>query len=168
MSLSKNGRRALVIGGVVLLCLIAWLIASLLIGKGPQPALDIIGPDAKGELHALSDNFGKQGTVLLFFDTKTEKATELLEQMVALEGNYDVDVMAVAVNGDYEEQKAALKKMGIELPHLLFDVEGKMAKTYNVTTTPVTYFIDKNGLVQDAFLSSITDKTLKKSFASID
>ena len=168
MSLSKNGRRGLVIGGVVLLCLIAWLIAGLIVGREPQPAIDIVGPDAKGELHALSDAFGKRGTVLLFFDTKTDKATELLEQVAALDKEYDANVMAVAVNGDYEEQKKALQEMGIDLTCLVFDVEGEMAKAYNVTTTPVTYFIDKSGMVQDVFLSSITDQTLKKAFSSLD
>lgn len=168
MSLSKNSRRVLIIGGVALLFLIAYLVAGLLIGKEPQPALDITGPDEKGTLHSLSDHFGKHPTVLLFFDTKTDKATELLEQVAALEKDYDAKVMAVAVNGDYEEQKSALEKMGARPSLLLFDVEGEMAKTYNVSTTPVTYFIDKSGMVQNVFLSSITDKTLKKTLASLD
>lgn len=169
MKQSHTKRRIWIILGLVLICLAAYLLASLILGGKPQPAYNIIGPDQKGTLHSLSDQFGRRGTVLLFFDTKTEKAIELLEQIAGLSGNYDVNVVTVAVNGDYEKQKKELARL--KLPEkilVLFDVEGEMAKTYNINSTPVTYFIDKNGMVQDVFLSSITDKSLKKSMDALD
>ena len=66
-----------------------------------------------------------------------------------------------------EEQKRQLAELGIDFPHILFDLDGKMAETYNVHGTPVTYFIDKNGLIQDAFIASISEKSLRKALASL-
>ena len=168
MKLTKNSRRILIILGVAIIFLISYLLASLFLGSKPQPALDITGPDGEGVLHSLSDHFGKEPSVLLFFDTETEKATELLNQLIALKKDYDFALVAVATGENLNEQKAALKEMDIDPALILFDVEGEMAETYNVNATPVTYFIDKNGIVQEAFLSSISAKTLKKTLSALD
>ncbi|MBQ7095675.1 MAG: redoxin domain-containing protein [Clostridia bacterium] len=169
MKLSKNTKRLLIILGVAIVFALSLMIASLLLkGKDPQPALNITGVAEDGSLTSLSDHFGKKATVLLFFDVETPKALELLEQIDALAPKYDAEVMAVACHGKMEEQKKKLSELEIAMSNIIYDVEGSAVKTYNVGATPVTYFIDKFGMVREVFLSSITDKTLEKALAALD
>lgn len=169
MTWSKNTRRVLIILAVAVIFALSLMIAALILKeKEPQPALDIIGVAEDGSLCALSDHFNKTPTVLLFFDIDTPKALELLEQLDALAPKYEVDVMAVACNGKMKHQKAKLSEMEIDMRNIVYDVEGSMAKTYNVGATPVTYFIDKSGMIQEVYLSSITDKTLEKALSALD
>ncbi len=170
--MKKYGRSALIVGAVAMVFLAAYLIISALwIPKDPKPAPDLTGVTADGKtLYSLSDNRGKSGTVLLFFDTETPKALELMQQLSAAVPKYEtVDVVAVSVGkGSIEEQLSALKEQEITLfPHILFDTDGEMAKTYNIGNTPITYFIDKNGLIQDAYVASISEKSLEKALKSI-
>ena len=79
-------------------------------GKEPQYAPDITGVTADGSsLYSLSDNRGKTGTVLIFFNHNTGKAVELMQQLSAVAPEYDADVMAVATGeGTVEEQLAVM------------------------------------------------------------
>ncbi len=169
MTRSKNTKRILIILAVAIVFALSLMIASLLLrGKEPKPALNITGVAGDGSLVSLSDHFGKKSTVLLFFDIETPKALELLEQIDALAPQYEVEVMAVACHGEMKEQKKKLSELEINMSNILYDVEGSAVKTYNVGATPVTYFIDKSGMVREVFLSSITDKTLEKALAALD
>lgn len=170
-NLPKYGRTAIVAAGVAIVFIVVYFIVSAIWKpKEPQYAPDITGVTADGQsLYSLADNFGKTGTVLVFFNHDTGKAIELMQQLTAAAPNYAVDVVAVATGkGSIEEQKAIMQQNNITIfPHTLFDLDGEMAKTYNVNGTPVTYFIDKNGIVVDAFIASISEKSLNKALASI-
>lgn len=169
MTRSKNTKRILIIIAVAIVFALSLMIASLLLrGKEPKPALNITGVAEDGSLVSLSDHFGKKSTVLLFFDIETPKALELLEQIDALAPQYEVEVMAVACHGEMKEQKKKLSELEIDMGNILYDIEESATKTYNVGATPVTYFIDKSGMVREVFLSSITDKTLEKALAALD
>ena len=166
----KTTRPILVVAGVAILFLLSYFIISFFSkDHEPQAAYDVTGVMADGSsLYSLSDNYGKTGTVLVFFDIDTGKATELLTQLHAAAPDYPVDILAVATSKKtMEEQKRQLEELGVDFPHILFDLDGKMAETYNVHGTPVTYFIDKNGLIQDAFIASISEKSLRKALASL-
>lgn len=167
----KAARPILVIAGVAIVFLISYFIISAVWKEDePQYAYDITGVTADGEtLYSLSDNYGSTGTVLIFFNHDTGKAIELMQQLSAAAPDYHVDVIAVATGeGTIEEQKAIMEENGITVfPHTLFDLDGEMAKTYNIHGTPITYFIDKNGLITEAFVASISEKSLHKCLAAI-
>lgn len=169
MKESKNARRVLILLIVALIFVGAFFIAKGLLGeKEPQPAYDVSGVNYEGKITSLSDHFNHQGTVLLFFDLQTPKAVELLEQVNKIAPNYDVAVMATLHGDDMEKKKQELEKLKIDPSIIIFDTDGEMAKTYNISATPITYFIDKNGNIVDAFVASISDETLKEAFESID
>ncbi|MBR6793033.1 MAG: TlpA family protein disulfide reductase, partial [Clostridia bacterium] len=121
-------------------------------------------------LYSLSDNLGKTGTVLVFFDCETPKAIEVMQLISQVAPNYNVDVMAVSKGtGTVEEQLNRIKENKITVfPHTLFDTDGEISKAYNITNTPVTYFIDKEGRITDAYIASISEKSLKKELDAID
>ncbi len=170
MKKSNFARRVLVVLGVAVLCLISWLIADLIIGDEPQKAIDITGVCADEKtLYSLSDNYGQKGTVLVFFDLDTGKAVELMERLRDIAPDYpNVDVIAVSTTkGTIAEQKKRLAERNIDFPHILFDIDGEIAKTYQISGTPITYFIDKNGYVQDAYVSVISAKSLKKELSAL-
>lgn len=148
-----------------------FLIRALWRDPAPQAAPDITGVTADGEsLYSLSDNRGRCGTVLIFFDLSTGKARDLMLLLSETAPRYPkADVIAVSTGeGSVSEQVAAMREAGITVfPHTLFDLDGEMARIYNIHGTPITYFIDKNGLVQEAFVASISAKSLEKALSAI-
>lgn len=168
----KYGRTALIVLCVAVIFLMSYLIISSIINKEQhQYAPDITGVTADGKtLYSLSDNLGKKGTVLVFFDCETPKAIEVMQLISQVAPNYDVDVMAISKgDGTIEEQLNKIKENNITVfSHTLFDTDGEMAKAYNVTNTPITYFIDKEGRITDAYIASISEKSLKKELDAID
>ena len=167
----KYGRTTLVVLGVLLVFAISYLIVSSILNKNENRyAPDICGVTADKKSYSLSDNLNKTGTLLIFFDCDTPKAVELMQSISKLAPSYNVDVMAVSTGeGTIEEQIALMKEKEITVfPHTLFDVDGEMAKTYNIKETPITYFIDKTGRICDAYVASISEKSLKKELAGID
>jgi len=166
----KAARPVLVVLAVTIVFLLSYLIiSSIFKSKEPKFAHDITGVETDGRtLYSLSDGYGKAGTVLVFFDIDTGKAVELLQQLTKAAPESTVNVVAVATSQkSIEEQKQLLADAQIVLPHILFDLDGEMAKTYNVHGTPVTYFIDKNGVIHDAYIASISAESLRKSIEKI-
>lgn len=168
---TKILRPALITAAVAVLFVSVYLILSAALKEPqPQPAMDITGPTQDGTLFSLLDNKGERGTLLIFFNHDTGKAINAMVQISEIAPEYKtVDIVAVATGkGTIEEQIAIMKENGITVfPHTLFDINGEMAKTYNVTGTPVLYFIDKNGMVTDDYLAVISDKSLRKELAAI-
>ncbi len=171
-NIAKYGRTALIVLAVALIFLLSYLVISSVWKKQEhQYAPDITGVMADGKsLYSLSENLEKTGTLLIFFDLDTDKAVEVLQLISSVAPEYNIDVIAVSTGkGTIEEQTALLNEKGITVfPHTLFDPKGEMAKIYNITGTPVTYFIDKTGRITDAYIASISEKSLRKELAAID
>lgn len=167
----KGGHPVLVIIGVALIFLITFMAVTLLWGgTKEQPAYDVTGVLSDGKtLYSLSDNYGKTGSVLLFYDMEDATSAELMETFAAIAPEYKADILAVSISQKpMEEQLQMLKEAGITFPHLLFDPEGTIAETYNVHVPPTTYFIDKNGLVQDVYPGPISEKSIRKELKAIE
>lgn len=167
----KYGRTALIVVGVALVFLLSYLILSTVIKRSePAYAPDITGVAADGKtLFSLSENLGKTGTLLIFFDQTTDKAISAMQLISKVAPDYEVDVVAVSTEkGTIEDQLVALKEQNVTVfPHTLFDLKGEMAKVYNITATPILYFIDKNGEITHAYIANITEKTLRKELSAI-
>lgn len=169
--LPRYARTLIIVAAVAVVFLISYFVISAVWkDEEPQYAPDITGVTADGEtLFSLSDNLGNTGTVLVFFNHNTGKAIEVLQLLSQVAPDYAVDVVAVATGeGSIEEQLAIMKENGITVfPHTLFDLEGEMAATYNVKATPITYFIDKNGQITDAFVASVSERSMRKNMEAI-
>ena len=78
---------------VIIVFIAAYLIIKPLVTKDRQ-AIDFSGATIDGKVISLSDNYGKTGTVLCFFDPQTTESIELVEQLVDT-ANGRADIMPV-------------------------------------------------------------------------
>lgn len=164
----RLARPFIIMTGIVLLFAASFYIVDAVSKKKePQPAPEITGVAYdETSLYSLSDHRGQKGTILTFFDPAQEDTVTLLETLIAANRGR-VEILAVSVSAlPIAEQKAFLSSVESGC-RILFDVDGKMAETYGISGVPVTYFIDKNGLIQDAFLRGISAKTLEETIAAI-
>lgn len=143
------------------------LVNGLTRNKEPQPAPPLVGTTPEGTLYALADNYGKQGTVLVFFDPFNQDTVEHLTE-IAAQNQGRVDVMGVVVSQEaLTDQQAKVGELALTGVRVLYDPDGTIAKTYGISGVPVTYFIDKNTQIVDAHLSGISSKTLEKAITAI-
>lgn len=159
---------------LVSLCVAVVFLAALFIisavteKKEPQPAPDITGVAYdETSLYSLSENYGTHGTVLVFLDPMKEEDLQYLSSLNAMDPKKE-QVIAVSLSEEpFAAQKEKIEGAQLQETRILFDPNGEMAKTYGISGSPVTYFIDKNGMIVDARLGRINAKTLEKAFAKI-
>ena len=145
---------------VIIVFIAAYLIIKPLVTKDRQ-AIDFSGATIDGKVISLSDNYGKTGTVLCFFDPQTTESIELVEQLVDT-ANGRADIMPVCTT-ELDQQKA-LELMSDkikDIEHLIID-GGEAIEKYRISSPPITYFIDKDGLVTATYVYKISDKSLNK------
>jgi len=101
-----------------------------------------------GSQVSLSDFKGKP-MILKFWATWCPSCVEELSQMEKFsEGKKDqLHILMPAIDGDKEKRvQSVVKKHKVTLPVLL-DVKEKIARTYKVTFIPVTFLIDREGMI---------------------
>lgn len=150
--------------GIAVLCVVLWMVISVAT-KSPKPAIDITLTSVSGTQFKLSDNYGKRGSVLIFIDPEVEGSNLVLDTIIEKKG--DADIIAVSVSDiDTNTQLSHLTENARALEKLV--LSGKSAtETYNIGNAPVTYFIDKEGLVQNAFIGNIKPETVEEYISII-
>lgn len=153
-----------VLVGIILALAIAITII-VNIPKKPQMSIDFIANTVSGNEIFLHENIGITPTVLVFFDTELEESLEHTERII--NNSKGAQVVAVSVNSiDADKQYEKLSDTVKTLDKLCF--EGKDAvEKYNVTSAPVTYFIDIDGYVTDAFIGTVKEDTIQKAIQKI-
>lgn len=170
MNGSKMMRTFLVVLVVALIFYLTFFVLTLFIkDKEPAPAPDIVGAQADGTLYSLSENFGKQGVALIFFELEHRHSQDAMGNIIPKAKELGVPVVAVCVSDlSIEESQAKIKELNLPAPDvLLFDMEGTMAETYHVDPPPCSYFIDKNGMLRDAYPGPISEKSAEKELKEI-
>ena len=170
MNGSKMMRTFLVVLVVALIFYLTFFVLTLFIkDQEPAPAPDIIGAQADGTLYSLSENFGKQGVALIFFELEHRHSQDAMGNIIPKAKELGVPVVAVCVSDlSVEQSQARMKELELPTPDiLLFDVEGTMAETYRVDPPPCSYFIDKNGMLRDAYPGPISEKSAEKELKEI-
>ncbi len=158
---------------IVVFCAAALFIASILGGdRDLGKAIDFSGHTLSGEKVTLSQNFGKKGTVLCFYDTKSDYGDSMLSAIKAqITERYgkDLDVVVVAMDGEKtaSELSAYMKEKGVLFEHTLLDADGSISALYNITSSPITYFINKEGSVRASVLGTLTPTKMQKYIAMI-
>ena len=167
----KYGRTALIVLGVALIFFLSYVILSTIIKRSePTYAPDITGVTADGKtLYSLSDHRGEKGTALLFFNPNEEKSIEILQLLSQIAPEYSVEVLPVSLGEEpIEKQTALLQEKGCTVfPHTLFDFSKEIRTVYNISATPILYFIDKNGIITDAYIANISEKSMRKELKAI-
>ena len=146
----------------ILTCIV--IVASFFIAKAftkpPQKALDFAFARADGSVTSLFDEARDTGAVLIFFDPEVEGSNDVLTRVVSNVKNKQIVAVSVSTLSK-DEQLALMPDNAKTLGNLCF-VSTDIIKLYNIGNAPVTYFLDGEFYVTDAFVGNIKDKTIQK------
>ncbi|MEH6942280.1 thiol-disulfide oxidoreductase ResA [Bacillus sp. JJ722] len=137
------------------------------VAKG-QEAPDFVLTDLEGKKHQLSDYRG-QGVFLNFWGTWCPPCKE---EMPYMENQYqkykDNGVQVLAVNIEESEVVVSsfVKKHGLTFP-VPMDRDGRVNDAYGVFNLPVTFLIDKNGIVIDIIEAGMTEELIQQQMERI-
>lgn len=155
-----------------ILFLFLLLVAGVLTGMGskpPQvtgPAPDFETETPKGEKGSLKDHRGKP-VILTFWATWCEPCKkEMPEIQAAYEAHKNEELVVLAVNfGEKgENAQAFAEKMGLTFP-ILLDRRANIAERYGVVSLPVTFFIDRDGIIRErVFGGTLTKESISDIF----
>lgn len=108
-----------------------------------------------GKTVRLSDYRGKK-VMLNFWATWCPPCKAEIPHMQKFYDEVKGDIEILAVNIDTENDVAGFaKKMQIHFP-ILLDKDEKVMNTYQILTIPTTFFIDKDGLIQNKFMGAMS------------
>lgn len=118
-------------------------------------------PDLQGNLHKLSDFYGKI-VILNFWSVEcphSERTDQLLLNLLG-QWNGEVVLLSIAANRNESIQqiKEASKARGI--PIVLIDVEHIVADLYEAVTTPHIFVIDRRGILR--YRGAVDDVTFRQ------
>lgn len=134
-----------------------------------RPALPFQTETVEGEPVTLSDYRGKV-IVLTFWATWCEPCKkEMPEIQAAYEKHKEDGLVVLAVNfGEKRDAaKAFMDQMGLTFP-VLMDRRANIAERYAVVSLPVTFFIDKDGIIRErVFGGTLTQEGIAEIFARL-
>ena len=152
-------RNILIAIGVGIVFMVAYLIMSALF-KPPQKAIDFSYHTQDGTVTSLYSQARDNGAVLIFIDPELEGSNKILDSVIT--AAEEIPVIAVSVKDENSAHLAMLSDSAKKLPNLILDGR-EIEKLYNVTDrAPITYFIDNEFYVQQAFVGTIKEKTIEK------
>ena len=159
----------MIVGAVAAVLAVAFLAAGLMGGnKELGTAVDFTATDAAGESFTLSKNYGG-GVALIFLDRSQGDGIAHLTNMAAAKEGRSVKTVLVAVGEKGgEDITAYLKDNKLSADMVIPDEKGEIASLYNVTTCPITYFIDREGIVRGVSLSNLTPTAAGKYYGYIE
>ncbi len=150
---------------VFILVLVIYFVLNA-VTKKPEKAYDFSAGTQHGQVISLSDNYGKCPTVLIFIDPQVEGSTDLLSRII--ERRKDADIIAMSISTlSEEEQKSILSEDILGLDKLCFE-SSEAVSEYNIgAATPITYFIDQQGYVQEVYVGAMRDSSIEKCIDKI-
>ncbi|MGG0719675.1 redoxin domain-containing protein [Robertmurraya massiliosenegalensis] len=76
------------------------------------------------------------------------------------EAGDEIEILAVNIDTSYDVA-GFVEDFNITFPVLL-DKDGKVMKEYRILTIPTTYFIDKNGVIQNKIIGAMTVEKMRE------
>ena len=151
-------RNILVAVAVGVVFMVAYLIISA-VTKPPEKALDFGYHTVDGTVSRLYTQARDDGAVLIFIDPELEGSNKILESVIKHAG--DTPVIAVSVKDENSSHLAMLPESARNLENLVLDGK-EIEELYNVTDrAPITYFINNEFYVEQAFVGTIKEKTIE-------
>ncbi len=156
----------LIILVVALVITLAFVVAGSMGGnKTLGDAVDFTATDVDGKSFTLSQNYAS-GAALVFFDLSQGDGKALLTNLAAANKGTSVQTVLIAI-GEPQEIKKHLAENKLTADVVIADPKAEIAALYNVTTCPVTYFIDADGQVRAVSLSNLTPSAAQKYISYI-
>jgi len=145
------------------------LISGLLItgcsgGTNPEPVVGKPAPDfqfknLEGQSVSLSDFQGKP-VLINFWQVRCPPCRA---EMPYIQQVYDewrgkgLVILAINIGESPSQIKEFMQSQGLSLPVLL-DKGGKVAEKYNIWFIPTTFFLDKDGIIQEKIIGPFQNK----------
>ena len=136
---------------------VAVLLLSLLVNGmsgNPQPltgkAPDITLKNLSGEIVSLEEYRGKP-VLLHFWATWCKPCVKELPEIEAAYRDFHdqgFTVLAVDVGEEHDKVQTFVRRLGLTIPVLL-DHSSQAARDYNIIGLPVSFFIDKDGMISE-------------------
>lgn len=128
--------------------------------KKSYPAFNFSLNDIKGNKATLSDFKGKI-IILNFWASWDKKSTDFLDVLEELKKQNLplVEVLAIDNLEDPKTVNAFLERGNLSIP-ILLDKDGSVGDKYKIGILPVSFFIDKNGLVQESYIGVLSKQEL--------
>ena len=131
-------------------------------------APDFILQSLNGNNVQLSSFRGKKAVVVNFWATWCPPCRE---EMPAFEDMFvrnkdNLEVLGV----NLQESERAISNFLLEIPvtyTLLLDQDAEVKEIYNIFTQPVTYFVDKDGIIVDKKFGPLTPKEIEDKFGKL-
>jgi peroxiredoxin len=132
--------------------------------------------DLKGNAFNISQHLGQKQFLLVFWSIFCEPCRyemPLIQTMHKKYGNKDLEVLAVAIDGDPLKNAIAgfVKQEGFSFRVLIDELDEneyfKVADPYGVAGTPTIYIVDKSGKIAFSKVGSITEKELEKEITNV-
>lgn len=134
------------------------------------PAIDFTLEDLDGNKVSLSDYKGKKNVFVNFWATWCPPCRQEMPEIEKIYQEYkNKDLVILAV--DIGEDKNTVSKFINENKYnfkVLLDSDGSVAKAYNTTSIPVSYFIDKNGNIKAKRIGAMTEEQMKSYVKQLD
>jgi len=131
-------------------------------------APDFILKSVVGNNVQLSSFRGKKAVVVNFWATWCPPCREEMPAFEDIFVNNKDQLEILGVN--LQESERAISNFLLEIPvtyKLLLDPDIEVKELYNVFTQPVTYFIDKNGLIVDKKFGPLTPGEIEDKFGKL-
>ena len=81
--------------------------------------------------------------------------------------NNDIVILAVNIGDSQKDVKQFIDERGFEFPVLL-DLDQQVAKVYDITAIPTSYFIDKNGAIINSIRGAMSKNDMLNYINSLD
>ncbi|MBN18692.1 MAG: hypothetical protein CL758_04345 [Chloroflexi bacterium] len=116
----------------------------------------------------LSENFGKS-LVINFWASwcpPCREESELLEKTYKEFNNQNVHFIGVNIQDTLTEAKSYIDQYKITYPNGM-DTDGKISIDYGVIGLPVTFFVNKEGIIVTRWVGAITEEQLHSNISKI-
>lgn len=126
-----------------------------------QPAPSFSGLDLNGDPLNLADYQGKP-VMLTFWSPDCGACREELPtlQAIASDPNADVTLLTIVSKVPTAEVQQFVTEAGLTFP-ILVDEPGNIAKAYEITGVPVSYFINPDGKIDHSIIGAGSKDTLR-------
>lgn len=117
--------------------------------------------DLEGNTIVLSDFLGKPFVVTFWasWNSMSTDQIKIFDEHLAQSGETIFRIVTINNQEDKSVVSSFIRRGGYQV-RVLLDETGEVGELYKVRTLPITYFLDKNGIIKDVFTGVLSQELL--------